>query len=295
VADIDLDGPQYADHFRVGSVWDLMRGVNAYDLAGTYELTRGVFGYGLHYVNYGRWTAGQATAEPGRELTLYLGEVLGLKDGDRLLEGGSGLGQAAADLAQHYKLARVLGMNPCAPQAGFANALAAHAGLDARVKHEIVDACAHVDTLAPGSFDHGMAQECIGHFPDPERFLKGVHQALRPGGRFAFTRVSAPTPPGRTLAAFQKFFFGVVPVNTDQWVVRMRDAGFVNVESRDMTAEVFPPLFERCRNRLRDEPGSMGWAGPISRRALLAFLNQCEAGVRDGRMGYEVVWGEKAA
>jgi SAM-dependent methyltransferase len=289
-----VPSPQYQEHFRAGSVFDLLRGVNAYELAGTYELTRGVFGYGLHYVNYGRWTEGQATAEPGRELTLHLGALLGLQQGDRLLEGGSGLGQAAADLAEHFQLAQVLGMNPCVPQAGFANALSAHRGLSGRVRHEVVDACAHVDTLEAASFDHGMAQECIGHFPDPERFLRGVYRALRPGGRFAFTRVSAPKPPGRVLASFQRFFFGVVPLGTDDWVGRMERAGFSSVQARDMTEEVFPPLFERCRARLGQQPELMGWAGPVSRGALLAFLSQCERGVRDGRMGYEVIWGEKA-
>ena len=212
--------------------------------------------------------------------------------GQRLLEAGSGLGQAAVDCCEHYDLAHVLGMNMCEPQVRFANALAKHMGLDDRVEHKVCDACEEVNALPAGSYHHAFAQECIGHFPDPLAYLKGVHRVLAPGGRMAITVVTSPKPPGWGLAFVEKLFFGCVPEHASYWSDLFAQAGFQNVQSHDITHMVFAPLFQAVRKRLLESPEAMDFQGPIGRFALRSLLEQTEKGIQNKTMGYQLVVGE---
>jgi cyclopropane fatty-acyl-phospholipid synthase-like methyltransferase len=286
------DEPRYETFFEEGSIWKLLRGEDAYTMVDTYHVLRRVFGYKRHYANYGYWKDGIDTHEPGRELALHMGRALGLKKGQRLLEAGSGLGQAAVDICEHFELAGVTGLNPCTPQVNFANALSEWSGTGERVQHRVADACAEVETFPPGHFDHAMAQECIGHFPDPMRFLRGVHTMLPSGGRFAFTLVTSPKPPSRSVAAAQKLFFGVVPESGDHWAELITKAGFNVVQKDDITDIVFTPLFKYIRRTLKDDPKALQFQGPLGRIGMRALLTRSEAGVRTGTMGYELIVGE---
>jgi len=286
------DTPPFKDFFDEGSLWKLLRGENPYTFLNTYSILQQLFGYELPYANYGYWEQGLDTPEPGQKLTIHLGEALGISPGDRVLEAGSGLGQCAVDLCGHFEAEQVLGMNVCAPQVRYANALAAAAGLSDKIEHQEVDACAKVQSLEPGAFNHALAQECIGHFPDPLGFLTGVRKMLPSGGRMAFTLVTSPKPPPRPQAIAQKTFFGVVPHDGAHWAGLMEQAGFTDVRREDMTEVVFVPMFGFIRRKLREEPESFKVTGPAGRLALRAFLKVTEAGVRRGTMGYELLVGQ---
>jgi cyclopropane fatty-acyl-phospholipid synthase-like methyltransferase len=289
---VTAPAPRFEDFFEEGTVWQLLRGANAYTFTDTYNVLRKLFGYELNYVNYGYWPDGIDTDEPGRLLTYFLADSLGLEKGHRLLEAGSGLGQASVDCTEHYSLSRVLGMNMCEPQVDFANALAAHKGLQETVVHKVCDACAEVDELEEGSFDHAFAQECIGHFPDPLAFLKGVRRVLAPGGRMAITVVTSPNPPGRRLSFVEKLFFGSVPLNEDYWEDLFKQAGYKNVKGQDITHMVFTPMFKRIRARIAADPEAMEFQNLAGRLALKAFLNNAEKGVANSTLGYSHIVGE---
>ncbi len=286
--------PRYADFFVKGSLWKLLRGANAYTFVETYELLRRTFGYQLHYANYGLWTDGLDTDEPGRQLSRYLGEALGLKPGDKLLEAGSGLGQCAVDLCTEYDLAAVRGLNICVEQANYANALARHHGLQDKIEHQIIDACKAVQDLEKGAYQHALAQECIGHFPDPGAYLRGLSKMLPSGGRMAFTLVTSPKPPPRSIAAVQKLVFNVVPHSGAHWEQLFKDSGFVNVRREIITDQVFVPLFGYLRRRFKEDPENLSFTGPVSRLTMRALLDRSEEGVRTGTMGYELLVGEVA-
>src|SRR5688572_25436133 len=83
--------PTYDEHFERGTLWQQIRSRNPYTFSQTYHLLREALGYHAHYVNYGYWTEGAATPEPGRKLALLVAERLGLRPGQRLIEAGSGL------------------------------------------------------------------------------------------------------------------------------------------------------------------------------------------------------------
>ena len=284
--------PEFEDHFVDGSIWQLFRGANPYTFTDTYKVLRDIFGYELNYVNYGYWPDGIETEEPGRKLTFLLVDALEPKPGQRVLEAGSGLGQAAVDCCENYDLGQVFGMNMCEPQVAFANALAAHKGLQDKVSHKVCNACEEVEALPPGSFDHAFAQECIGHFPDPLAYLKGVRRLLTPGGRMAITVVTSPKPPGKGLAFAENLFFGCVPEHASYWSDLFEEAGFVNVQSHDIVHLVFSPLFKAVRTRLEQDPDSMQFQGPMGRLALKFLLNQTEQGIKNETMGYQLIVGE---
>jgi len=289
---VNAEAPKLDDYFVEGSLWQLVRGANPYTFTDTYKVLRRIFGYELNYVNYGYWSDGVETDEPGRQLTYHLVNALDPKPGHRILEAGSGLGQAAIDCCEHYGLAQVVGLNMCEPQVQFANALAKHAGLADKVQHRVCDACEEVKTFEPGGFDHAFAQECIGHFPDPLAYLKGVRRVLAPGGRMAITIVTSPKPPGWGLSFVEKLFFGCVPENAEYWSDLFKEAGFGNVQSHDITDMVFVPLFQAIQSRLVEDPDSMEFRGPVGRMALRALLNQTQKGIQNQTMGYQLVVGE---
>lgn len=285
----------YEDFFEAGSIRALARNREPYSFRETYELMRQVFGYELHYVNYGYWKDGIDTVEPAREMTLLMGRRLGLKAGQRVMEAGSGLGQAACDLSQAFDLAWVQGLNINGPQVGFANELAQRTGLGERVRHTEADACAWPHEQPADSFDHAVAQECIGHFPDPAAFLSGVASVLRPGGRFAMTVVTAPKPPPRafTAVAGQAFHAQTHPAET--WIERLEAAGLQMVSHDDLRQPVFGEMFDWLDRRLRDQPDAMAFA-PLPIRALFQqLLKATRAGVRGGWLGYDLLVAENPA
>jgi len=283
----------YHDYFKTGSTLQLWRNGNPYEFVQTYEVMRGVFGYGLQYVNFGYWPDGMGTEEAGREMSLLVGEALGLKPGDRLLEAGSGLGQAAVDLCQHFELARVQGMNPCESQVRYANDLAAAYGLADRVGHRVCDASKAVQDIEKGTFSHGMAMECIGVFPDPDAYLRNMHDQLPVGGRMAITVVTSPKPAPRLQDLSGKLFFGVGTITGAQWASRLEAAGFADVRRQDITQQVFTPMLKVVRSRIKENPEILAQVGPLLRWALRLLLNRSERGTERGQMGYELLVGTR--
>jgi SAM-dependent methyltransferase len=283
----------YGAYFQPGSLRGLWREGHPYIFEETYHLMQRAFGYRANYVNFGYWDAGVETEEAGRRMAILMGDALGLKAGERLIEGGSGLGQAAVDLCQTYELAEVVGMNPCEPQVRFANDLAHSSGCGEQVNHRICDATKEVFTLEPGSYDHGIAMECIGIFPDPGRFLEGVAQAIRPGGRMVFTVVTCPRSPGWLQQRVSRLFFGTQARPPAYWTDVLTRAGFVNIKRQDITAEVFPPMLSVVRKNLAEEPELLRIAGPFVGGAIRVLISQAERGVAAGTMAYEMFVAER--
>lgn len=284
----------YEDFFEAGSIRGLAQNREPYSFRETYQLMRQVFGYQLHYVNFGYWPDGIDTVEPAREMTLLMGRRLGLAAGERVMEAGSGLGQAACDLTQAFDLDRVQGLNINRPQASFANELAERTGLADRVTHTVADACEWPHEQPAESFDHALAQECIGHFPDPAAFLEGVRAALRPGGRFAMTVVTAPKPPPRAFTAVAGQAFHAKAHALEVWTARLEAAGLRMVSHDDLRQTVFGEMFGWLDRRMREQPDAMSFAPMPIRALFMQLLRATRAGVDGGWLGYDLLVAEVA-
>ncbi|MCK6549795.1 class I SAM-dependent methyltransferase [Myxococcota bacterium] len=284
-----MNAPDLTRHFERGSIAKLLARGHPYDFVETYETVRALYGYSAFYVNLGLWTDGAATVEPGRALALRVAEPLGLAPGEHLVDAGSGLGQAAIDLARHHALASVWGVNVSARQVGFANDLARSTGLADRVEHVVADACSALATRPAHGADGVLAIECIGHFADPMGFLRGARHVLRPGRRLAFCLNVARAPLAGLDRRLISATFGFVPETLATWRARLVDAGFTSIETVDLTRDVTGALGPILTERLTcptEQVRALPWSTRFVVKTMQRFTTRAVDG---GRVGYALV------
>lgn len=280
-------------HFVRGSVLGLLRRGHPYDFLETYQTLRALYGYESHYVNLGLWTDGEATTEAGRRLALRVAEPLGLGAGDRLVDAGSGLGQAAVDLARLYQLGAVYGVNVNPRQVAFAQELAAEAGLSAVIEHACADACTALAELPAGCASGVIAIECAGHFADPRGFLCGAHHVLAPGRRLSICLNVSSGPSSRWDRALIRASFGFVPETAELWEERLRSAGFADVTRVDLTSQVTGALARIIGARL-DCPTEQVRSLPAGTRRVIRLLHDAtRSAVEHGRVKYLLLHAER--
>jgi SAM-dependent methyltransferase len=281
--------PVLERHFVRGSFlgW-LLRG-HPYDFVETYRVVRALYGYRAWYVNLGLWAKGAATVEPGRALALRVADELALCAGESAIDAGAGLGQAAVDLCQTYRLGSVRGINVNQRQVAFARELAQASGLEGRITHVVADACSALSALPARSCDGVLAIECVGHFSDPLGFLRGARHVLRPGRRLAFCLNVA----NRELTFFQRMVirtsFGFLPATRQTWEERLASAGFEEIRAVDLTAEVTGALCRALDERLARPTETLS-ALPWTTRAAVRWLSAVtHDAVRTERVKYLLV------
>ncbi len=117
-------------------------------------------------------------------------ELAAIAPGHRVLDIASGTGEPAISAARRVgETGRVIGTDLVEAMLVFAREKAAQAGLDNIEFH-----CADGEALevAPASFDAATIRWGLMFMPDPEACLKGVHRALKPGGRLVVACWAAP-------------------------------------------------------------------------------------------------------
>ncbi len=275
-----------ARHFVPATLLGWLRRGHPYDFIDTYRTMRALYRYKAWYVNLGLWTDGADTEEAGRALMHRVATPLELQAGERLIDAGSGLGQSAVDLVQEVGLGSVLGVNPNPKQVGFANDLAAGAGLGTEIKHDQADACTAL-SQEPQNSAHGvLALECIGHFRDPMGFFQGVHHVLAPGRRIAFCLNVADR--GFSLVdrwAF-RLGFGFVPQSAEVWYQRLEQAGFQNVTLVDLTSQVTRPLTDIVQLRLEQPTPEIEALSETTKWVIRVLQGVTRRAVEGGRLRY---------
>jgi tocopherol O-methyltransferase len=115
---------------------------------------------------------------PTENLVRYLAEVAGLKEGDRVLDAGCGVGGSSIWLAREKNIHSV-GLNLMAFQARLARNFAGDCGAH----------FAAGDFMAPPfkneSFDAVWAIESFDHAPDKAAWVKGMSEKMKRGGCLA--------------------------------------------------------------------------------------------------------------
>lgn len=280
------DCPNLDEYFVKTSLGRVLARRHPYDFIDTYLVLRHYFGYCSYYVNFGYWKDGVHTVEPGRQLALELGAELGLSHGDRLIDVGSGLGQASLDLCRHHDLECVAGLNINPRQVAFANALTRSEGLDSKVHHIIGDASRDLKRFSGKGFNALIAIECVGHFSDPQEFLEESREILTPGARIALSVNIAASPlsiPQRLLL-YAAFGFNPKPIET--WVERLERTGYLNIRTRDVTEEVLNTGLSIALRRARQRVPEIH---PIVAAYVKLQLTTALRSVSRGALGYYFV------
>ena len=118
----------------------------------------------------GRWS---------RDLAPLLVRFAGVRDGETVLDVGSGTGALAAAVAAAAPSARITGIDPAEPYVAFAKTKAPHAN----VGFEVGDA--QQMRFADGAFDRALSLLVVNFIPDAPRAVREMARVTRPGGTVA--------------------------------------------------------------------------------------------------------------
>lgn len=290
--------PALAQFFERGSALSLALRGHPYDFVETYEILRAAYGYSSASVNLGLWRAALAPSrealDPGQRLVRHLVDHAAARAPHDILDVGSGLGQAAVDLARWFESARVRGANINERQLSYANALAHSHGVSNRVQHVRADACGGLRAaFGAEAFDLALAVECVGHFASPASFLGDLRDVLRVGGALACCMNVARGPLPLSLRTVLSATYGFVPRPLAEWAELCRAAGLEVSAEGDLTEPVLVEGIAQVRARLATD--EVRAAVPFGARALLrAQLEVARSAVERGALGYAYLVARRA-
>ena len=191
---------------------------------------------GNYSMNYGYWDKTVKTRNGSfARLYTYIAEKLSLKTGDRVLDAGCGLGEAACFMAKTYGC-RVTGVTITPMQVAKANDIIKRRGLGDKAKVELAD---YTKTNYPdGSFDSIYAIETICHIKDKSDFYKEAYRLLVPGGRLVvveYIQKEKPQSP-QDQHAMQILLDGWAIPNvwtTDTHRIALKKCGYKDIGTQD--------------------------------------------------------------
>lgn len=115
----------------------------------------------------GRWS---------RDIAPLLVTFAAVRDGDAVLDIGSGTGALTMAIAEAAPSSRITGVDPAAPYVAFAQAR----HVDRRIRFEVGDA--RQLRFADASFDRTLSLLVLNFIPDPAKALDEMVRVTRPGG-----------------------------------------------------------------------------------------------------------------
>jgi SAM-dependent methyltransferase len=196
---------------------------------------------------------------------------------EHVLDLGAGSGVGTIALAQRFDGAEVVAVDVSPEMLRHIHDKALHLGLAPRIR--TVEADLDVGWPAVGPVDVTWASMSLHHLADPDRVLRDVFTATRPGGLIAVAEMSEPLRflpddvgfgrpglEGRCLDILGKEHAHSVPELGSDWSPRLAAAGFTLLSERTLTVAVNPPY----------PPGAIRYAELWLRRLRSAAADQLD-------------------
>ncbi|BEL02229.1 hypothetical protein Q0Z83_004200 [Actinoplanes sichuanensis] len=195
------------------------------------------------------------TAAHLAELTARVAELAGEHPVNDILDIGAGTGTGTFALLQRFPAATVTAIDTADEMLSHLRDSAAARHLADRVRPLRADLDEAWPTTGPA--DLVWASSSMHHMADPDRVLRDVHAALRPGGLLAMIEMDrmprflpddlgfgTPGTEARCHTLLDEARAAHLPHIGADWPSRLTAAGFRIVESREMTVDVPSPLPE---------------------------------------------------
>jgi SAM-dependent methyltransferase len=187
------------------------------------------------------------------ELTGWVRQLAGDRAGRRIVDLGAGTGTGTVALARRFGDAEVIAVDGSGELLSRIQARARDLGLAGRVT--VVRADLDTEWPAVGAVDLAWASMSLHHLADPDRVLRDVFAALRPGGLLAVAEMDSslrflPDDVGRGRpgleARGQDALAGprgeALPHLGSDWGLRLAGAGFEVTARRTFTIDLAAPL-----------------------------------------------------
>jgi cyclopropane-fatty-acyl-phospholipid synthase len=220
----------------------------------------------------------EAAQEAKLELTC---RKLGLEEGQRVLDVGSGWGSFAIHAASRHGV-RVVGITLSEPQAALARERAAAAGVGDRVEFWVMD----YRDLAGERFDAIASIGMVEHVGEEriDRYARGLAALLRPGGRLLNHGIARArhTDPDAGPFSERYVFPDADPLQLSRILLALERAGFVTEHVEEFGADYAETLRHWARRLDEHRDEALRLAGAERLRVWRLYLRAARNGFETG-------------
>ncbi|NRD90910.1 hypothetical protein C8024_17830 [Sphingopyxis sp. BSNA05] len=237
---------------------------------------------GQSWGNLGYWKSETEYSDACRALAILLGEQAGLDRQSVLFDAGFGCGDQLLLWLDHFRVARVRGVNLSCSQTAYARTKLVEAGFEdsaaAIVPGDINDPGIWQAATGTDRPSHLLALDCAYHFPSRLEFIAQARRHLAPAGRIALTdfmlsdhhRTGSVTHCLLRWMLKRSHIAEANIVHPSRYLDQLRQAGFDEVRIVDISKHVMPGFAHFIRTfRVA---GKAGWAGWLKYAVTSRFL-----------------------